>query len=43
MGATLSRGRFALLLDTDRVLRDDELLAVVAAAESGDAQTAASE
>ncbi len=32
-GATLSNGRFALLLDTDRVLCADELLAVAAALE----------
>jgi purine-binding chemotaxis protein CheW len=35
-GATLSKGRFALLLDTDRVLRDDELLAVSAAVGAAD-------
>jgi purine-binding chemotaxis protein CheW len=32
VGATLSNGRFALLLDTDRVLCADELLALSAAA-----------
>jgi purine-binding chemotaxis protein CheW len=33
VGATLSKGRFALLLDCDRVLCTDELLAVAAALE----------
>jgi len=33
VGATLSRGRFALLLDSDRVLSSEELLAVAAAGE----------
>ena len=32
-GAALSKGRFALLLDVDRVLTADELLAVAAATE----------
>ncbi len=40
VGATLSNGRFALLLDTDRVLCDDELVAVAAAVEPADPQTA---
>ncbi len=34
LGAALSNGRFALLLDTDRVLCADELLAVTAAAQT---------
>jgi len=40
VGAALSKGRFALLLDTDRVLCADELLAVTAAVEPS-SQTAA--
>lgn len=41
VGAALSNGRFALLLDTDRVLCASELLAVAAAAEAAPPQAAA--